>query len=321
MITKTLSLLLFKNFSKFKIHIVDYNKVLMEYYEIVTKTAIAPLVTKFEIYTPEIAQKRRAGQFVMIRVDEEGERIPLTIADAHPDRGTITLISQRVGKTTSQLAAMKAGERLQAVAGPLGSPTHIEHFGTVICIGGGIGIAPLYPIAQAMRKAGNAVISILGARSKNLLILKEEMRAISDELIITTDDGSEGQKGFVTDFLHGLLSSGKKIDQVTAIGPAIMMKRVAETTRPFAIPTIASLNTIMVDGTGMCGGCRISSAGKIQFVCVDGPEFDAHQVDWDEMMNRLNTYREHECLALNRFEEKERHIKNEDSTGAMRTAQ
>ncbi len=276
----------------------------MKLYEILTKEEIAPNVTRLTIYVPEIALKRKAGQFVIIRICEDGERIPLTIADADENKGTITLISQSVGKTTFQLASLNTGDQLQDVVGPLGTPTHIEKLGTVVCIGGGIGAAPLYPITQAMQKAGNHIITILGARTKELLILEDEMRGVSDQLVINTDDGSYGQKGFVTNSLTDLIEQNIKIDQVIAIGPSIMMKMVSETTRAHEIPTVVSLNTIMIDGTGMCGGCRVSVANKTKFVCVDGPEFDGHQVDWDEMMKRLNTYKEHECKAMKQYTEK-----------------
>ncbi|MBN1998238.1 sulfide/dihydroorotate dehydrogenase-like FAD/NAD-binding protein [candidate division KSB1 bacterium] len=273
----------------------------MQDYEITEKQQLAPQVTQFEVYAPDIAAKRQAGQFVIIRIRENGERIPLTIADANAEKGTITLISQSVGKTTKQLAEMKPGQRILDIAGPLGKPTHIEKVGTVVCIGGGIGIAPLHPITQAMKKAGNYIITILGARTSELVILKDKMADLSDEVIITTDDGSEGLKGFVTTALQTLIDSGRPIDLVITIGPSIMMKMVAEVTRGKNIPTVASLNTIMIDGTGMCGGCRITAGGKTQFVCVDGPEFDAHQVEWDEMIKRLGTYREHECRADQRY--------------------
>ncbi len=239
--------------------------------EILSKENLAPQVTRFVVYAPEIARKRQAGQFVIIRVEEEGERIPLTIADADAEKGTITLISQSVGKTTFQLAEKEVGDRLPDIAGPLGSPTHIEKYGTVVAIGGGIGIAPLYPITQAMKKAGNYVIAILGARTKELLILEREMGRVSDELIITTDDGSYGKKGFVTTALQELIEQKRPIHLVIAIGPAIMMKNVADVTMPYQIPTLASLNSIMVDGTGMCGGCRVTVDNQIKFVCVDGP--------------------------------------------------
>ena len=273
----------------------------MELNEILKKEVLAEEVTRFVVYAPEISRRRKAGQFVIIRVNPLGERIPLTIADADPEAGTITLISQSVGKTTFEFADMKEGEKLTDLVGPLGSPTHIEKLGTIVCVGGGIGIAPIYPITQAMKAAGNHIISILGARSKDLLILEEEMRSVSDELIITTDDGSYGRKGFVTDALKEVIEKHGKIDQVIAIGPSIMMKMVAKTTEPYNIPTVASLNTIMIDGTGMCGGCRVTVGDKTKFVCVDGPEFDAHQVDWDEMEKRLNMYKEYECLALENY--------------------
>lgn len=280
----------------------------MELYEIVKKEILAPEVTRFIVYAPEVATKRKAGQFVIIRVCLEGERIPLTIADANPEAGTITLISQSVGKTTYQLAEKQVGEKLQDLVGPLGLPTHIEKWGTVVSVGGGIGIAPIYPITRAMQAAGNYLITILGARSKNLLILEDEMRRVSDEVIITTDDGSYGRKGFVTEALKNLIAEREKIDQVITIGPAIMMKMVSKVTEPYNIPTIASLNTIMIDGTGMCGGCRVSVGGTTKFVCVDGPEFDAHQVDWEEMQKRLNMYKEQECYALNRYLKEKRQI-------------
>jgi ferredoxin--NADP+ reductase len=273
----------------------------MELNEIVSKEVLAPDVTRFVVYAPEIAQKRRVGQFVIIRVNPLGERIPLTIADADPRAGTISLISQSVGKTTYELAEKEVGDKLVDLVGPLGSPTHIAKVGTVVSVGGGIGIAPIYPITQAMRAAGNYIISILGARKKELLILEQEMRSVSDEVIVTSDDGSYGKKGFVTDALQELIRQGRKIDLVIAIGPAVMMKMVSKLTAAHQIPTIASLNTIMIDGTGMCGGCRVTVGGKTKFVCVDGPEFDAHQVDWDEMEKRLGMYKELECKALERY--------------------
>ena len=270
--------------------------------EIISKTEIAPNVHKIEIYSPDIAKKRKAGQFVIIRVWEHGERIPLTIADADPEKGSITMISQSVGKTTFMLADKQCGDTITDVAGPLGSATHIDFFGTVVSIGGGIGIAPLYPITQAMKTAGNTIISILGARAKEMLILEDEMRRVSDKVIITTDDGSYGQKGFVTTALQELIDERNKIDLVIAIGPAIMMEMVSKTTKPYSIETVASLNTIMVDGTGMCGGCRVNVGGKMKFVCIDGPEFDGHKVDWDEMKKRLHTYREHECQVMQQYQ-------------------
>lgn len=280
----------------------------MKNYEILNKEVIAPLVTRFEIYVPEIAKKRRAGQFVIIRTWEKGERIPLTIADANAEKGTITLISQSVGKTTFELADMQVGQCLKDIAGPLGTPTHIEKLGTVVCIGGGVGTAPLFPITQAMKNKGNHIITILGSRSKELFILEEEMRNVSDEMIITTDDGSYGEQGFVTTALKKLIDEGRKIDQVIAIGPTIMMKMVSLLTQEYDIPTVVSLNTIMIDGTGMCGGCRISINGSIKFVCVDGPEFDGHHVNWDEMLKRMGTYKKHECVALNQYKKSHKEI-------------
>jgi len=281
----------------------------MKDYEIISKKLIAPMVTQFEIHIPPIARKRQAGQFVIIRTWEGGERIPLTIADANPELGSITLISQSVGKTTYQLADMKVGQCLQDIAGPLGTPTHIAKVGKVVCVGGGVGTAPLFPITQAMQNAGNHITTILGARSKELFILEDKMRQVSDDMIIMTDDGSYGEKGFVTTALQKLIDDGEKIDQVIAIGPPIMMKMVSLLTLKYDIPTVVSLNTIMIDGTGMCGGCRISINGATKFVCVDGPEFDGHQVAWDEMLKRMGTYKKHECLALNEY--KKHHQKAE----------
>ena len=258
------------------------------------KEFLSPQVFRMKIEAPEIAKKRKAGQFVILRTCESGERIPLTIADADPDEGWIELVVQIVGKTTKSLSELGPGESLCDLAGPLGRPTHIEKYGTVVMVGGGIGIAPAHPIAQAMKTAGNTVISILGGRSKELVIMEKKMRAASDEVIITTDDGSYGVKGLVTDAIQKLIDEGKKINLVIAIGPPIMMKFVSLLTKKYNIPTQVSLNTVMVDGTGMCGGCRVSVGGKSKFVCVDGPEFDGHLVDFDEMMLRLNMYKDQE---------------------------
>ena len=252
---------------------------------------------------PLIAQARKPGQFVIISINNEyGERIPLTIADADPEKGTIRLIWQRVGKTTAELADMQAGDKIANVVGPLGKPTHIENFGTVVCVGGGIGNAPLLPIAKALKKAGNKIIGILGARTKELLILEDEFAQVSDELIITTDDGSYGRKALVTEPLKEVCQRDQKPDQVFAIGPAIMMKFCCEVTKQFNIPTQVSLNTIMVDGTGMCGGCRIEFDGQPKFVCVDGPEFDGHKVNFDLMMKRLDAYRNQEQKAYDQYQ-------------------
>ena len=274
----------------------------MKEYQIISKENVAPEVTRFDVYVPQIARKRKAGQFVIVRLREGAERIPLTIADANAKKGTITLIFQSVGKSTIEMAQLNAGDCLKDVAGPLGSPTHIEKFGTVVCIGGGVGIAPLHPITQALKIAGNKIISIIGAKSSEYFILKDEMKALSDEIIITTDDGSEGVKGFVTTALQNLLTADRKIDLVVAIGPPIMMKMVAEVTRTYKISTVVSLNTIMIDGTGMCGGCRVTIGNETKFVCVDGPEFDAHLVDWDGMLKRQKTYHKHECQAMKQIQ-------------------
>ena len=262
---------------------------------IISRKQLSAEVFRMEIEAPLIARERKAGQFVIVQVDLDwGERIPLTIADANPDAGTVTLIFQTVGRTTHLLADKQPGDTIAALLGPLGQPTHIEKFGTVICVGGGIGVAPMHPIAQAMKAAGNRVIVIMGARNQELLIMEEEMKRITDELIIVTDDGSYGRKALVTHPLKELCEQTPKPDCVVAIGPPIMMKFCAETTRPFGVHTLVSLNTIMVDGTGMCGGCRVTVGGKTKFVCVDGPEFDGHQVDFDNMMKRLRAYKTRE---------------------------
>jgi ferredoxin--NADP+ reductase len=263
-------------------------------YEIIENTVLAEKVNRYRIHAPEIAKRRKAGQFIILRIDEDGERIPLTIADADPQAGTLTLVVQEVGKTTARMTRLKPGDQLRDVVGPLGSPTHIDKFGTVAVIGGGIGIAPAHPIAQALKQAGNRVISILGARTKSLMIMEEEMRRASDEVFICTDDGSYGTHGLVTDVLKNLIDTQGKPDLVVAIGPVIMMKFVCKLTREYDISTVVSLNPIMVDGTGMCGGCRVSVGGKSKFACVDGPEFDGHQVDFEELMKRQAFYQEQE---------------------------
>ena len=262
---------------------------------------LAPDVKLFRIIAPRIARKRKAGQFVIIRVHDRGERVPLTIADSDPKNGTITIIVQGVGKTTKQLNGMNVGDHLANVVGPLGKPSEIELYGTVVVIGGGVGTAIAYPTAKALKKAGNHVISIVGARTRELVILESEMRAISDELYVTTDDGTYAEKGFVTDKLKALIAAGRKIDCVLAIGPIPMMRAVAEATRPHRIKTVVSLNPIMVDGTGMCGGCRVLVDGKSQFACVDGPEFDAHRVDFDMLIKRNAMYRDMERRSLEEF--------------------
>ena len=265
--------------------------------KILKKTNLAPQVYEFIVDAPLVAHKCKPGQFVIIRTEEESERIPLTIADFDRKQGTITMIVQAVGNTTRHLCeTFNDNDEILDVVGPLGMPSHIENFGTVVCVGGGIGVAPVYPIARALKEAGNKVISIIGARNKYLIIFEDKMAAISDELIITTDDGSAGQKGFVTDPLKKMLESGNMPGMVLAIGPVIMMKNVAETTRPYKVPTVASLNTIMVDGTGMCGGCRVRVGDDNKFACVDGPEFDAHLVDFANLVQRQQMYKGQESL-------------------------
>jgi len=261
---------------------------------------IAPAFKRYLIHEPVIARRHRAGQFVMVLIHDHAERIPLTIADSDADRGTITLVVQEVGKTTMEMGESAPGDSI-TVVGPLGKPTHIEDLGTCICIGGGAGIAPLLPIARALRDAGNHVVSILGGRTAELVILRKEMEAVSDEIHYTTDDGSLGAKGLVTHALDRYIDGSGRPDLVVAIGPAVMMRAVAEQTRPLEISTMVSLNTIMVDGTGMCGGCRVRVDGENRFVCVDGPEFNAHAVDFDRMMQRQRIFLEQEEDAKRRF--------------------
>jgi ferredoxin/flavodoxin---NADP+ reductase len=268
---------------------------------IVEKKPLSAEVFRMRLEAPLIAAERMPGQFVILQLSEYGERIPLTIADADPAAGTITVIFQVVGKTTHLLADLKVGDNVATVLGPLGTPTHIEKFGTVVCVGGGIGGAPLYPIAQGMKKAGNALVVILGARRRDLIVMEDEMRALADELIVCTDDGSYGRKALVTEPLKEVCGRTPPPNLAVAIGPPVMMKFCAQATKPFNVPTVVSLNTIMVDGTGMCGGCRVTVGGKTRFVCVDGPEFDGHQVDFDNMIRRLGAYKaredadHHEC--------------------------
>ena len=262
---------------------------------ILKKTQLSAEVFRMEIEAPLIARERKPGQFIILQVDDSlGERIPLTIADADPTAGTITLLFQTVGRTTHLLAEKNVGDSLPALLGPLGQPTHIEKVGHVVCVGGGIGVAPLHPIAQAMKAAGNKVTIIMGARTQELIVMEAEMRKIADELIIVTDDGSYGRKGLVTQPLKELCEQTPKPDMAVIIGPPIMMKFGAETTRPYGVHTVVSLNTIMIDGTGMCGGCRVTVGDKTKFVCVDGPEFDGHLVDFDNMMKRLRAYKPRE---------------------------
>lgn len=272
-------------------------------FPIIAKRQLSADVYAMDLLAPLIATERKAGQFIIFQLDEVyGERVPLTIADADPVKGTITLVFQAVGSSTMKLAQMNIGDNIPVILGPLGRPTHVDKFGTVVCVGGGIGVAPMHPIAQAMKDAGNHVIIIMGARNKDLLVMEEEMAAIADELIICTDDGSAGRKCLVTVPLKEICERPTKPELAVMIGPPIMMKFCAETTRPFAVHSVASLNSIMIDGTGMCGGCRALIDGKIKFVCVDGPEFDAHLVDFDNLMQRNRSYatretetRKHAC--------------------------
>ena len=258
--------------------------------KIIEKKDLSENVVKMVLGAPVIAQKRKAGQFIILKIDEKGERIPLTIVDSDAQAGTITIIFQVVGKTTAGMAKMKAGATIQDVQGPLGNPTEIENYGRVVCIGGGVGVGVVYPLAVALKKAGNEVISIIGSRTKDLLILEAEMAKTSDRLIVATDDGSYGFHGFVSQVLQEMIAKGEKIDRVFAIGPVPMMKVISDVTRPHGIKTIVSLNSIMVDATGMCGACRVSVAGKTKFTCVDGPEFDGHEVDFKMLADRLKMY-------------------------------
>jgi ferredoxin--NADP+ reductase len=270
-------------------------------YEILAREDLAPVTKLFEVRAPVVAQKAKAGQFVIVRIHTEGERVPLTIADYDREQGTITLVFQEVGKTTMQMGTLRPGDCFASVTGPLGVPSEIEAYGTVLMIGGGVGIAPIYPIARELRAAGNTVISVIGARNKELLFWEDKMRAVSDELIVCTDDGSYARKALVTIPTKELLEAGRPIERIWAIGPAIMMKFCALTTKPFGVPTIVSLNSIMVDGTGMCGACRVEVGGKTRFVCVDGPEFDGHEVDWDQLLARQRIYPEQEKLAVDKW--------------------
>lgn len=261
--------------------------------KIIRKVPFSDKVVSFEIEAPMIAKSRKAGHFVMVKVDEQGERIPLTIASSNSETGTITLVVQNVGRSSAKLCALNEGESIAHVVGPLGKATHIENFGTAVCACGGVGTAPMLPIVEALKKAGNRVITVLAARSKDLIILEDQMRQYSDEVVVMTDDGSYGTKGLVTNGVEDIIKR-EKVDICVTIGPAVMMKFVSLLTLKYNIPTVASLNTIMVDGTGMCGACRVTVGGKTKFVCVDGPEFDAHQVDFDLMISRLGAYLEEE---------------------------
>ena len=267
---------------------------------IIAKEFLSENVVKLELEAPLIAKKRKAGHFVIVKIGKEGERIPLTISQANIEKGTITLIIQRVGVTSHKLSNLKVGQEVTDLVGPLGHATKIENAGTIICAGGGVGIAPLLPIVEAMHNAGNRIITVLAARTKELLILEKEIRANSDEVIVLTDDGSYGNKGLVTNGMEDVIKR-EKINLAITIGPAIMMKFTSLLTKKYNIPTMASLNSIMVDGTGMCGACRVSVGGKTKFVCVDGPEFDAHEVDFDELLMRLGAYKEHEAIEYQKY--------------------
>jgi ferredoxin--NADP+ reductase len=267
-------------------------------YEILNKQDLTPVTKLYEIQASAVARKAQAGQFVVVRIHEKGERIPLTIADYDRDRGTITLVVQEVGKTTMEMGTMQVGDHLTNLAGPLGNPSEIENYGTVLCVGGGFAIAPVYPIARALKEAGNTVLSIIGVRSKDLLFWEDKMQSVSEELVVCTDDGTYGRKGVVTVPMKEMLEAGQLIDRIWAIGPAIMMKHCALTSQPFGVPTVVNLNAIMIDGTGMCGGCRVAVGGQMRFACVDGPEFDGHKVDWDLLMARQRMYLEEEKQAV-----------------------
>ena len=278
-------------------------------FPIVSNDLIAPNVHRLIIQAPRVARARRPGQFVIVHADRQAERIPLTIADADIDRGTITLFVQAVGYSTCRLVAIPSGQSLRDLAGPLGRPTRIEHSGRVACIGGGVGTAVLYPLAKALAAVGNQVITIIGGRSGEFILLADELAEFSSEVLIATEDGSRGKQGFVTHVLQGLLDNPCSVPQaVYAAGPVPMMKAVSEMTRPHQIKTIVSLNPIMIDGTGMCGGCRVMVGGQMKFACVDGPEFDGHQVDFALLADRLSTYRNEECRMLQRLPEEQRPV-------------
>jgi len=270
-------------------------------YKILLREDLVPSIHLFKVAAPGVAKKAQAGQFVVVRIDEKGERIPLTIADWDREEGSLTLVFMEVGTTTARLAQLKAGDAIADLVGPLGLPAHIEKFGTVVCVAGGVGAAPIFPIGRALKKAGNKIISILGARSKELLFWEDRLRSFSDQLTVTTDDGTYGRKGVVTAPLKELLEGGEKIDLVVAIGPGVMMKFCAKTTQPFGVKTIVSLNPIMMDGTGMCGVCRVVVGGVTKFACVDGPDFDGHQVDWDLLFARQRIYLDEERRSLERW--------------------
>ncbi len=272
-------------------------------FKILEKKKLAPKTFFMKVSTPRIAQKAEPGQFIVIRVYEKGERIPLTIADFDRKKGTISMVFQEIGKTTHFLGTKNAGDEISDILGPLGNPSEAEYFGKVICIGGGVGIAPVYPLSRKLKQNGNKVISIIGYRAKDYVFWEDKMRSASDTLYIATNDGSYGEKGFVTDVLKKILDNGEKPDRIFAIGPAIMMKAVADLTRNYGIKTIVSLNSLMVCGMGMCGACRVTVGGETKFTCSDGPDFDAHLVNFDELMKRLNTYKEEEKISFEKWKE------------------
>ncbi len=260
-------------------------------------------IKRLELNAPAIAKKAKPGQFVVLRINEEGERIPLTIADALPDTGVLVIVFQEVGKSTMLLGTLKEGDEIMDLIGPLGKPTEIERFGTVVCVAGGVGTPEIYPVARALKQAGNKVVGIIGFRNREMIVMAEEMRQVVDELIVATDDGSNGNKGLVTDMLQRVIDQGERIDRCFAVGPVIMMKMVSLLTQKYGIPTVVSLNPIMLDATGMCGVCRIEVDGKTQFACVDGPEFDGHKVNFDLLMARLKTYVNDERRAVEIFQQ------------------
>lgn len=270
-------------------------------FEITEKKKIATGITSLTIHAPLLAKGAKPGQFLILMVHEKGERIPLTIADYDRKKGTIRTVFESVGKTTSMLSSLNEGDGLFSLVGPLGIPSEIKSYGTVVVVGGGIGVAPVYPIARELKAAGNRVISIIGSRSKDILIMEDEMREVSSELLVATNDGSYGHKGFVTELLSEVLRREKGVKRAWAIGPAVMMKAVCEVTKPHGLETTVSLNSLMLDGTGMCGTCRVTIAGEMKFACVDGPEFDGHRVDWTEFINRLVRYKPQEKLAFDLY--------------------
>jgi NAD(P)H-flavin reductase len=271
-------------------------------YKILLREDLTSNTHLFRVAAPAVARKAQAGQFVVVRIDERGERIPLTLADWDGEGGSVTIVFMEVGTTTARLATLKVGDAITDLVGPLGVPTHIERFGTVVCVAGGVGTAPIAPIGRALKNAGNKIISILGARSKDLLFWEDKLRSFSDQMIVTTDDGSYGRKGVVTEPLKELLEAGENIDLVVAIGPTVMMKFCAKTTEPFGVKTIVSLNPIMMDGTGMCGVCRVSVGGVTKFACVDGPDFDGHQVDWELLSARQRIYLDEERRSFEQWQ-------------------